>query len=173
MASSEAVSPAALLGRTLEARGLTIATAESCTGGLVGVWLTDIPGSSDYYLGGVVAYSNEAKRLLLGVEPATLAEHGAVSASVARAMADGVRRSLGADLGISLTGIAGPGGGSPAKPVGLVFIGLARTEGVSATRHLFHGDRGTVRTAAAEAALVCVLRSLNDDPAQATIDTLR
>ena len=114
--------------------GATLATAESCTGGLVAHQLTRIAGVSAFYLGGVVSYANEAKVELLGVAPSLLAEHGAVSAEVAAAMAVGVRDCLRAELGLSVTGIAGPTGGTPAKPVGLVFLGLATASGVSTRR---------------------------------------
>jgi len=144
------------VGHALRARGATLATAESCTGGLIGAWITAVPGSSDYYLGGVVAYANAAKIALLGVDPAILATHGAVSEATARAMATGARARLGADFGVSVTGIAGPGGGSGYRPVGLVYIGLAAPEGVRAARHVFAGDREAVRAAAARAALAWV-----------------
>src|SRR5207342_940104 len=105
--------------------GFTIAVAESCTGGMVASALTAIPGSSGYFLGGVVSYADEAKRDLLGVEPGILAAHGAVSAQVARAMAEGARARFGAAVAASVTGIAGPDGGTPEKPVGLTYIGIA------------------------------------------------
>ena len=114
------------LADALLARRLTLATAESCTGGLIGGTLTSVPGSSAWYLGGVVAYDNRVKTALLGVPPETLARHGAVSPQTARAMAQGVLDCTGADLAVSVTGIAGPTGGTPQKPVGLVYIGLAR-----------------------------------------------
>ena len=139
-------------------RGMTIATAESCTGGLVAKLLTDIAGSSATMLGGVVAYANAAKVALLGVREETLARHGAVSAEVAEEMAQGARRVTGADIGVSLTGVAGPGGGTPDKPVGLVYIGLATPQRSFATRTQFLGDRDQVRTLAALAALNLVRR---------------
>lgn len=119
------------LGTLLRTRGATLATAESCTGGLIGADLTSVPGSSDYYLGGAVCYANAVKIAQVGVPAAMLERHGAVSAPVAEAMAQGVAERLGATYGLSITGIAGPGGGSDEKPVGLVFIGLhgpGRTE---------------------------------------------
>jgi PncC family amidohydrolase len=152
----------ALVGQLAEAlttRGWTVATAESCTGGLVGALLTERPGSSAYYLGGVVAYANDAKLHLLGVPPAVLARHGAVSAPVAEAMAAGARLVFQADLAVSLTGIAGPGGGSPDKPVGLVYLGLATARGTATRRLLLQGDRGAVRARAAEAALAWLVTS--------------
>ena len=142
------------LGSLLRARAMTIATAESCTGGLIAALLTEQPGSSDNMLGGVVSYADAAKTALLGVGADLLAEHGAVSEPVALAMAAGIRRRLGADLALSVTGIAGPGGGSADKPVGTVWIGMAGPgDAVSARRYYFAGDRYAVRVQAAEAAL--------------------
>lgn len=114
--------------------GATLATAESCTGGLIAHMITTVPGVSPYYPGGIVSYANEAKTELLGVAPALIAAHGAVSPEVAAAMATAVRVRLGADLGLSVTGVAGPSGGTPEKPVGLVFLGLATDKGVSTRR---------------------------------------
>ncbi|MGQ9779137.1 MAG: competence/damage-inducible protein A [Bacillota bacterium] len=145
-----------VVGRLLQDRGLRLATAESCTGGLIGHRLTNVPGSSAYYLGGVVAYDNRVKTGVLGVPAEILAAHGAVSAETARAMAEGVRRLLGADLGLASTGIAGPGGGTPEKPVGLVYLGLAWEGGVETRRHLFAWDRLGNKEAAAQAALALV-----------------
>jgi nicotinamide-nucleotide amidase len=125
---------AAVVGAKLRARGETVATAESCTGGLVSDLITDVPGSSDYYLGGVVAYSNALKRSLLGVRDETLAADGAVSEACVREMADGVRRTTGATWGIALSGVAGPGGGSAEKPVGLVYFAVGGAAGVEARR---------------------------------------
>jgi nicotinamide-nucleotide amidase len=115
----------AVVGRLLAEKAKTIAVAESCTGGLIAEKLTDIPGSSEYFLGGVVAYANSAKQDLLGVPESFLADHGAVSEPVARAMAYGVRERFGADIGVATTGISGPGGGSEGKPVGLVYLAIA------------------------------------------------
>lgn len=144
-----------VVGRMLRAAGQTLAVAESCTGGLLGGRLTNIPGSSDYFLGGVISYSNALKEGLLGVPAATLEEHGAVSAETARAMAEGLRRATGASVGVSITGIAGPGGGTPEKPVGLVFIGVAATGAAThAWRYEMWGDRPTVRARAVQQALV-------------------
>ena len=149
---------AADLGPVMRARGLTIATAKSCTGGLIAALLTEVPGSSDYVLGGVVSYANTAKTALLGVGADLLAEKGAVSEPVALAMADGIRRRLGADLALSVTGIAGPGGGSADKPVGTVWIGMAGPgDALSARRLHFAGDRAAVRAQASEAALAWVV----------------
>ncbi len=144
---------AALLGQ-LQASGLTVATAESCTGGLIAATLTAIPGSSATVLAGYVTYSNVAKTRMVGVPSPMLAEHGAVSAPVARQMADGALAASGADIAVSCTGIAGPSGGSAAKPVGLVFIACAR-RGMETRveRHVFPGDRGAIRAATVDAAL--------------------
>jgi nicotinamide-nucleotide amidase len=140
-------------------RGLTLATAESCTGGLVSARLTSVPGSSDVFVGGVVSYANGVKAAALGVPEAVLREHGAVSAETARAMAEGARERLGADVAVAVTGIAGPGGGTPEKPVGLVYLHAAAPDSERALDFVAPGDRETVRTRAAVAALHLV-RSL-------------
>ncbi|MBP5236582.1 MAG: nicotinamide-nucleotide amidohydrolase family protein [Clostridia bacterium] len=114
----------------LKKSGKTVATAESCTGGLLGKLITDNPGVSEFYLGGAVCYSNEAKIRLLGVSERTISEHGAVSRETAEEMAEGIRKKLGADIGVSTTGIAGPGGGTEKKPVGLVYVGISDGSGV-------------------------------------------
>ena len=129
----------------LRARGLTCATAESCTGGGVGAALTSVPGASDVFLGGVVSYSNAVKRDVLGVRAETLADFGAVSSETAEQMAAGVRRLTGADLAVSVTGVAGPGGGAAEKPVGLVWFALASAGGVRSEKAIFAGDRAAVR----------------------------
>ena len=147
---------AGALARRLTAAGLTVAVAESLTGGRVAAVLTRRPGSSAYFLGSVVAYANEAKTRLLDVPEAVLSEHGAVSEACARAMAEGVRRRLGADLAVAVTGIAGPDGGSPAKPVGLVWLAVAGPDGVQTAEHRFPGNRREV-TAAATAEAVSFL----------------
>jgi nicotinamide-nucleotide amidase len=140
------------------ARGWRLATAESCTGGLVAAALTAIAGSSDVVERGFVTYSNEAKSQLLGVPPETIAAHGAVSAETTAAMARGAVVRAPVDLALSVTGVAGPGGGSAAKPVGLVIFGLARRDEVSRTeRHVFAGDRAAVRQAALQVALRLLL----------------
>ena len=134
--------------------------AESCTGGLVAEKLTDVPGSSAYFLGGVVAYADAAKRALLGVPEALLAEHGAVSEPVARAMAEGVRERFGADLAIATTGISGPDGGSEAKPVGLVYLALADAQGTHSDHFVFPLDRTRHRQITAQVALDWIRRRL-------------
>jgi nicotinamide-nucleotide amidase len=147
----------AVLGARLRARGLTLAVAESCTGGLVGKLLTDVPGSSDYLLLDVISYANLAKQRVLGVEPALLERHGAVSAEVVAAMAEGVRRSVDAELAVAITGIAGPGGGSAEKPVGTVWFALARRGAATRTEvQRFMGDRERVRHLSADFALALV-----------------
>jgi nicotinamide-nucleotide amidase len=144
---------AAMVLDLCRARGLTLATAESCTGGLVAAQLTSVPGSSDVFLGGVVAYSNEVKARELGVPEATLERFGAVSEEAAEAMAAGARERLGADVAVSVTGVAGPGGGTPEKPVGLVFLHAQGPEGSLARRLDFPGDREAIRGRATAAAL--------------------
>jgi PncC family amidohydrolase len=129
------------LGELLLSQKLTLSVAESCTGGLVGHRITNVAGSSDYYLGSVTAYAYEAKERLLGVNHDTLARYGAVSAETAIEMARGVRSALSADIGASVTGIAGPGGGLPNKPVGLVWIGFSTVEGERAYRYVWNGNR--------------------------------
>ena len=132
---------------------VTIATAESCSGGEVAHRITSVAGSSAYFLGGVVAYSNEAKRALLGVPQEVLDAVGAVSDACARAMAEGARRALAADYAVATTGIAGPGGATARKPVGLVYVALAGHDGAEGREHRFPGDRTAVIDASAEAAL--------------------
>jgi len=134
-------------------RGITVALAESCTGGLVAATITEIPGSSGYFLGGIVSYSNPAKEALLDVPAHVLEAHGAVSAQVAMAMATGARARFAANLAASVTGIAGPDGGSEAKPVGLTYVGVADRAGTDVRRLTFSGDRAANREAAAEAVL--------------------
>ena len=144
---------AALLDKLIS-EGFTVATAESCTGGLIASSIVDIPGASDCFNEGYITYSNEAKMKNLGVSEATLIAHGAVSIETATEMAKGVRRKAQSDFGISSTGIAGPGGGSPKKPVGLVYIGCAYGEDKCVVKELrLKGDRTAVRNAAAAEAL--------------------
>ena len=145
----------------MDAKGMTLATAESCTGGLIAAALTAIAGSSSVVMAGFVTYSNDAKQTMVGVRQESLNKHGAVSAEVAREMAEGARERAGVSLALSCTGIAGPGGATPGKPVGLVFIGRAR-EGAPTLveRHVFPGDRTAVRAATVAAALDLARRSV-------------
>ncbi|MBI4774791.1 MAG: competence/damage-inducible protein A [Deltaproteobacteria bacterium] len=152
------------VGDLLRSKGLAIALAESCTGGLIGHRITSVPGSSDYFERGVVVYSNRAKMELLGIDPALLERHGAVSAECAQAMARGVRRVAGTDVGLSSTGIAGPGGGSEEKPVGTVYIGLATHKGALSEHFRFFGNREQIKLVTSETALYRVWRYLNGDP---------
>jgi PncC family amidohydrolase len=138
------------IGEVMQELSLTVAVAESCTGGLVGSRLTDVAGSSTYFLGGVVAYSNDAKVKLLGVRRETLAEHGAVSEQAAREMAEGVRHCFGTDIGLAVTGIAGPGGATKDKPVGLMWLALAAAGDTRARSIRLAGDRLQNKAEAAE-----------------------
>jgi PncC family amidohydrolase len=135
------VKPEELLGTLLREKGLKIALAESCTGGLIASRITDIPGASEYFEAGVVVYSNRAKQRFLSVPEQSIRAHGAVSKEVAEKMAEGVRQATGTDIGLSITGVAGPGGGSPEKPVGTVYIGLSAKERTLVRRFQFSGDR--------------------------------
>jgi nicotinamide-nucleotide amidase len=144
---------ATAVGELLRRRGQSLATAESCTGGLIGKMITDVSGSSDYYLGGMVSYANAVKQSALGVSQRLLAEHGAVSEPVALEMAKGCREKFRSDWAVSATGIAGPGGGSPEKPVGLVYIGISGPGCETVRRCVFPGDREAVRLRAAIAAM--------------------
>jgi nicotinamide-nucleotide amidase len=151
---------AAVVLDLMRRRALTLATAESCTGGLVGGRITDVPGSSDVYVGGVVTYSNQLKTALLGVDPALIEVHGAVSEPVVRAMAAGALSRLAADVSIGVTGIAGPGGGSEEKPVGTVWLAVATADGVESRRTVFGGSRAEIRARAAQAALYLLSRRI-------------
>lgn len=148
------------VGRLLTEKKLTLAVAESCTGGLITDRITDVPGSSAFLERGVVSYSNAAKTALLGVPEAVIAEHGAVSDETARLMAEGVRRLAGTDLGLAVTGIAGPDGGSEAKPVGTTWIALAAGDGTISRRHTFRWDRRRNKVAASQFALLLLWRKL-------------
>ena len=148
------------IGGILTERGQTLAIAESLTGGLVASMVTDVPGSSAYLIEGVVAYANESKMERLGVREDTLIAHGAVSEEVACEMAEGVRSVLGADWGISTTGIAGPIGDTEDKPLGLVYVAVAGEEGTEVRRNVFSGDRLEVKRASAEAVLALLLEAL-------------
>jgi nicotinamide-nucleotide amidase len=158
--SRDGASLEAVVGAGLRDKGLTIACAESCTGGLIGHRLTDVPGSSAYFLESAVVYGDRAKTKRLGVPKDLIEKHGAVSAPVARAMAAGVRRTAGADIGLAVTGIAGPGGGSARKPVGLVYVALARPRGVAVARHIFFGRREDVKFQSSQRALDMVRKTL-------------
>ena len=147
-----------VVGKALVRRGKTLAIAESCTGGLIADRVTNVPGSSRYLLAAVVAYHNRVKESFLGVPPALLSRHGAVSSSVARAMAQGIRRVTGADIGLATTGIAGPDGGTRNKPVGLVYVALADRRRTAVTRLLFPGDRLAVKEYTAQMALAWLRR---------------
>jgi len=142
-----------LVARELTLNGATIAAAESCTGGLLAERLTSIAGSSTYFLGGVVCYSNELKTAWADVSAELIAAKGAVSAEVACALADGIRRRVGSTLGVGITGVAGPSGGSEEKPVGTVHIAVANAAGIKERAALFPGDRDTIRWQASQAAL--------------------
>lgn len=150
-----------LAGQALAARKLTLAVAESCTGGLIMHRLTNIPGSSAYLMGGFVVYSYASKVQFVGVNQATLEQHGAVSEPIAHEMAAGVRAAFGTDYGLSVTGIAGPGGGLPDKPVGLTYIGLAGPGGVTVIRRVWQADREGNKAHSAEAALTLLLDTVN------------
>jgi len=147
-----------VVGQSLKMRGYTLATAESCTGGLLAGRITEVPGSSEYFLEGVVSYSNEAKIDLLRVPKKLIETHGAVSEQVAGAMAAGIRKRAGSTFGVGVTGVAGPGGGSPEKPVGLVYIALADDSQTTTRKFIFPGDRQFIRTLSVNAALDMVRR---------------
>jgi len=153
----------ALVGRLLRECGRTIACAESCTGGLLTSRLTDVAGSSAYVMGAVVSYTNEVKASLVGVHEATLKAFGAVSEETAREMAEGVRRAIPANIGVGITGIAGPGGATAEKPVGLVYIAVAAEHMTHAVLHVFSGSRAEVKRQSTEAALAMVRDLLLDN----------
>jgi len=145
------------LGDLLRARDLKLATAESCTGGLISHRITDIPGSSEYFLGGVVAYAYEAKAAVLGVSWDTLNGRGAVSSETVLEMARGARNALGSQIAVSVSGIAGPGGGTPEKPVGSTWIGLVAPDGEWTRHFVWNGDRARNKVYSADAALQMVI----------------
>ncbi|MCC6796222.1 MAG: nicotinamide-nucleotide amidohydrolase family protein [Candidatus Hydrogenedentes bacterium] len=148
------------LVKCLMVKGLTVSSAESCSGGLIAHRITNVPGSSACFLGGVVSYSNDAKERLLGVPHSALSAHGAVSEPVARAMAEGARGVFGTDHAIGVTGIAGPGGGTPEKPVGLVYIAVAGPRDTIVTKKFFTGTREAIKEQTADAALELLLEQL-------------
>lgn len=162
MGADPLVSKEALLGQQLKAIGASIATAESCTGGLIAHRITNVPGSSAYFPGGVVTYSDQAKESLLGVPHQTLLKHGAVSWQTAVAMARGAVQQFRSTYGLSVTGIAGPGGGTPGKPVGLVYIALATPDDSYWKRFEWSGDREENKKQSAEAAIQLILDFLTD-----------
>jgi nicotinamide-nucleotide amidase len=151
---------AELAGQLLRERDLKLALAESCTGGLLGSLITDVAGSSDYFLGSAVTYAYGAKQAVLGVRQETLAEHGAVSPQTAQEMAQAARRLFGADIALSVTGIAGPTGGQPGKPVGLVYLHLSAPDAEIGERHVWDSDRIGNKRLSAEAALRMLVRYL-------------
>jgi nicotinamide-nucleotide amidase len=145
------------IGQLLTARGETVALAESCTGGLIGHLITEVPGSSAYYLGSVVTYAYQAKERLLAVPHETIVQYGVVSEQVAMAMARGARETFASDIGVSVTGIAGPGGATPSKPVGLTYVALAAEGCETCRRYVWNGDRGANKRSSADAALQLLL----------------
>jgi PncC family amidohydrolase len=162
--TEELVGLARRVAETLGSAHLTVATAESCTGGLIGHVLTEVSGSSTWYVGGAVVYSDELKHRLAGVPVALIASHGAVSDEVARSLATGSRERFGSDLGVAVTGIAGPTGGTPTKPVGLVYVAVADALGVAVGRHVWAGDRSANKRESAAAALRLLLERVAADP---------
>jgi len=150
------------VGMYLMMRQKTLAVAESCTGGLLSERLTRVPGSSNYFVGGAVCYSNKLKTKLVGVPAELMEQNGAVSKPVAQALAEGIRKRAGASIGIGITGVAGPGGGTPEKPVGLVFVALADERGTEIREFRFPGDRERVRLWSAQMALEAIRRRLRD-----------
>ena len=155
----------AIANRIVEAlvrEGLTLCTAESCTGGGIGMAVTSVSGSSECFLGGIIAYANSAKVCMLGVSAEVLGAHGAVSEPVAQAMAAGAREQLGADIAVSVTGVAGPSGGTAAKPVGLVYIGVSDATECCVERCLFGGSRSEVRRQTVIRALELVLKRIDE-----------
>ena len=151
-----------MVGQMLCAKDYTISCAESCTGGLLTSTLTDVPGSSAYVMGSVVSYSNDVKSRILHVAEETLAAHGAVSPETARAMAEGVRNLMQTDVGVGITGIAGPGGGSPEKPVGLVYIAVSTLGKTSVEKNVFSGVRAEIKRAAVNKALAMVQEMIRE-----------
>ena len=151
------------MGNLIFKRSLKLGLAESCTGGLIAARVTDVAGSSRYFEGGLVTYSNEAKMALLKVDREVLASKGAVSAETAELMARGTREALGVDMALSVTGVAGPSGGSPEKPVGTVFMALATEERVFVRKHFFQGNRQEIRGRTADEAFLMIIHYLEGD----------
>jgi nicotinamide-nucleotide amidase len=162
--SEEGESLEAVVGRLLREKGLTVACAESCTGGLLGHRLTNIPGSSAYFLESAVVYSNQSKMRRLGVPSATIRKHGAVSAPVAKAMAAGIQRTAASDYGLAITGIAGPDGGTARKPVGLVYVALAKDGRVAVEKSVFWGERERIKFQSSQKALDLLRKDLIKSP---------
>lgn len=151
------------IGRLLSKKNLTLSICESCTGGMLGSIITEIPGSSKYFKGGIIAYSNEIKSKIIGVKNKTLKNFGAVSSQTAKEMALGLKRLTNSDIGISITGIAGPGGATKTKPVGLVYIGVIFKEKIKIKKNIFAGNRQQIRKKACEKALVLISKMLKGE----------
>jgi PncC family amidohydrolase len=162
-----------IAGEILKARGLRLAVAESCTGGLLGHRLTNVPGSSDYFLGGIIAYAYEAKNRLLGVSQELLERTGAVNREAVVQMARGARQALGADVAVSVSGIAGPGGGTPQKPVGLTWIGLSALDYEAAWSYVWQGDRLQNKEQSAEQALRLLVEYLQKGSEQYSVNSVQ
>lgn len=158
--SDYATQLAAEIGSLLIDKGWTLGTAESCTGGLMGHVITDVSGSSAFFMGGIISYANEVKRSLLAVSEEMLAMHGAVSQAVAIQMAHGARQTLGVDVAVAATGVAGPLGGTPEKPVGTVYVAVSSSLGDICEHHVWDGDRATNKRLSAEAGLRLLLHQL-------------
>ncbi len=164
VANADALTPEAVLANRLTMRGETLALAESCTGGLVSDRITNVPGSSRFFLAGFVTYSNRAKTTVLGVDQGTLDAHGAVSRETVEAMALGARRVAGADWAAAVSGIAGPGGGTAEKPVGLVYIAVTGPRGTRIASHRFVGEREEIKGQSATAVIAMLLQVLEEAP---------
>ena len=150
------------IGKLLSRKHLTISVCESCTGGILGSVITSIPGSSRYFVGDIIAYSDRIKAKVVGVKTTTLKRFGAVSVEVAQEMARGVKKKMASDVGVAITGIAGPGGGTAQKPVGLVYIAVAAKKRATVRRFLFRGGRQMIRKAAVNTALILLRKTLSD-----------
>ena len=149
------------VGKALKERKLTLSVAESCTGGLMASRITDIPGSSQYFRGGIIAYQNDVKESILGVPPEVISEYGVISEETVRAMATGCQRLFASDIAVAITGLAGPGGGTAETPVGLVYIGVATSTGVVAHRFQWSGDRIQNKKSAVHAAITLIREALD------------
>ncbi len=151
------------LGEMLSKKNLSLSVCESCTGGMLGSIITTVPGSSNYFKGGIIAYSNEIKNKIIGVKKRTLKNFGAVSKQTASEMAMGIKRIMGTDAGIAITGIAGPGGGTKNKPVGLVYIGVILSKKIKVEKNIFSGNRQQIREKACEQALRLLIQMLEEE----------